>query len=436
MSTPRRIIVIKKYRPKNDPLKDIPISFGPLVGLHLDMLEIKKKLKKGLPAIYVEPKILPKNSSEGKTKNVAKTPIKGNESSGRHSEEITENKNKSIKKGERIQETSTFKKKGNKIKEDQEDENEDDEDQDIEDDEDNDEDNQDIDEEGDEEEEEEIDEEGEDQDIGEDEDDDLDELQETPSGKKKSHTPTGDESGEEVTSDPNGSQNETEQQQQEPEDPTANMTPEEKEKYDKEEYIWRFRILKKKHKNLKINDYTELDDLESMKTIYHRTLRDVELDSNIDSYKSYLIASWMAFEWGCCNFVNVDMKGFADSQMKIMNKYESLLVELGERSYSNWGRNIPVELKLIGLVLFQAGLFYLGKLTGMDETSLLGMFSAMSGQNLNLSSQDKTTETKTLPPIKTNPSNNSNEKTEKRMRGPSIKPNDIRNELKKKDIPD
>jgi len=133
-----------------------------------------------------------------------------------------------------------------------------------------------------------------------------------------------------------------------------------------------------------------------MKTTYNRTLRDVELDANVDNYKGYLIVAWMAFEYVSINFINIDMKGFADSQMKIMNKYESLLVELGERSYSNWGKNLPVELKLIGLVLFQAGLFYLGKLTGVDESSLLGMFSAMSGQNLTLPNNEGTSTTQSL----------------------------------------
>ena len=44
---PREIIVVK--RPRATPLADIPINFPPLVNLHLELLENKKKLKKGLP---------------------------------------------------------------------------------------------------------------------------------------------------------------------------------------------------------------------------------------------------------------------------------------------------------------------------------------------------------------------------------------------------
>jgi len=115
MSTPRRIIVIKKYRPKNDQLRDIPLSFGPLTGLHLDLLENKKKLKKGLPAIYVEPKIVQKPvskiDSRPKEQKVSSVTTEKNSHKSKKKKKLSIHPKMTKKKGMKTVMTTMMKKK-------------------------------------------------------------------------------------------------------------------------------------------------------------------------------------------------------------------------------------------------------------------------------------------------------------------------------------
>jgi hypothetical protein len=167
-------------------------------------------------------------------------------------------------------------------------------------------------------------------------------------------------------------------------DPYAGLTPEERERMEKEEYLWRFRILRKGNQGYKIPEFNEHSDLHLMKKAYDSTVREIVFDKNIAKYRKFLAGSFMAVEFACIQKLGIDMKGFALQQSKEMDTYDALLVELGEKQYGSIGANLPVEIKLIGLVLFQAGLFYLGKVISDKYGSSVGeMFRGFSGKKNN-----------------------------------------------------
>lgn len=187
------------------------------------------------------------------------------------------------------------------------------------------------------------------------------------------------------------------------------ISPEEKERQEKEEYIWRHKILKKQHPTRNISQYNEHDDLHSMKTNYERTLKEIQLEVNVDSYRMYLKGGFWAVQIVCTNFLGIDMNGFALQQINMMDKYDRFLIELGERSYNNWGSSLPVEIRLLGFIVMQAGLFYVAKImVGSGGVNMATLFGAMSGQ------EAKPTESGAP-----------------KMKGPSVKVEDIRKEEKK-----
>jgi len=165
------------------------------------------------------------------------------------------------------------------------------------------------------------------------------------------------------------------------EDPDANLSPEEREAKEKEEYLWRFRILKKQYKTREIPSFNEHDDIVTMKTTYDRTVREIHLENSVDNYRMYLSGGFMAIEYGFKQFLGVDMSGFAQQQWKMMDQYEIYLIELGEKSNNRWKFNLPVEVRLLGFILIQAGLFYMGKIIfGNVGMNAADMFRGMSGQ--------------------------------------------------------
>lgn len=183
-----------------------------------------------------------------------------------------------------------------------------------------------------------------------------------------------------------------EKTQPEPEpDPDAHLSPEEKERKEREEYTWRFRILKKQYKNLVVPEFSEYSPIETIKTQYNQIIRELQLDDNVDTYRTYLFGSWLAIEFVCTQWIGIDLSGFTKHQAMMFHKYNKLLIELGEKSKSGWGSNLPVEVRLIGLVVFQAGIFYLIKVVSEKfGCSVSELFSVFMGQPIETQTSGET----------------------------------------------
>ncbi len=204
------------------------------------------------------------------------------------------------------------------------------------------------------------------------------------------------------------------EQQEEPDEDDPNegepqLSPEEQEEDDRREYLVRFKILKKQNQNFDFPNYTEHTDFHTLKRIYNDCVRLIDLETNVDNYKIYLAAGFMGIELLACK-MGLDFKDFAKIQLRKREKYDRLLVELGEKSYANFAANWPVELRLLGIILFDAGIFYLGKLISQHGGEGVGeLFGLIFGH-----------------PTK-------KQKKKPKMRGPSTKPDDIRKMASKSD---
>lgn len=145
----------------------------------------------------------------------------------------------------------------------------------------------------------------------------------------------------------------------------------------KRELLFKFEILRKSYPNTDIPMFSMHNDFTTMNKQYEYIIRKVQLESNVDNYKSYLIGGFMLLEFLFGKF-GLDMAGFSQQQMHQMNKYEKLLIELGEKSYLP-KRNFPVEVRLIGLIVFNAVLFGFSKLimqkTGTNIMQAMGNFA-------------------------------------------------------------
>jgi len=181
----------------------------------------------------------------------------------------------------------------------------------------------------------------------------------------------------------------------------ARMSPEERVRYEKEEYLWKFRILKKVHPTRVFSEYNEHSDLQMMKSDYERTIKMISLDDSVDSYRAYLTMSFFALEFISTRWLGIDLGGFAKAQVSSMDKYERLLIELGEKRRETWTSNLPVEVRLLGMVLLQAMIFYITKSLGDN------LFGGIFNQN------------KTTQPQR-NENTQNTEQPKRKMRGPSI----------------
>lgn len=371
------LVIIRK--PRADPIPDRKPNFPAFDCLHLELMENKKKLKKGLPLIPVVPRrppTIPKPSDPPPTKPTS-------------TDKPKELSPKELRKLERKKK----KKKKRDTSPDSEDEGS----------------------------------------FFEISDDDLvgsiigesrktkESFTKTPSSKHSSSSKSRTfEEDDDIDDDDDDEDIEDVDEEaapppeEEEDDEYAGLTPEEREAKEKEEYIWRFKILKKQYKSEEIPSFNEYSDLKTMKTTYERTIRELYLDDTVETYRSYLLGGSMLVEFVCTQWVKIDMGGFVIHQTKMMYKYDRLLIELGERPYNQIASTLPVEARLVLLVLFQAGLFYLAKVIQANYGGTMAdLFRSMTSQ-----------------PIPENKAISSSSPSPKpaagKMRGPRVKPDEIK----------
>jgi hypothetical protein len=66
-------------------------------------------------------------------------------------------------------------------------------------------------------------------------------------------------------------------------------------------------------------------------------------------------------QWLIQKFLKIDMTGFAEQQILSINQYESLLIEIGEKSYFKTNTASP-EVRLMFLIGFNAVIFVMTKM--------------------------------------------------------------------------
>jgi hypothetical protein len=115
---------------------------------------------------------------------------------------------------------------------------------------------------------------------------------------------------------------------------------------------------------------------------YDMAVKQLNIDSNIENYKSYLVTAFYIVEFSFGYWLKFDMQDFTKQQILNMNKYEHLLIELGEKTYVPEGSKWSVEVRLLFTIVINTAIFIITKMVMKKVGSnLFGMMEGLVSSN-------------------------------------------------------
>jgi hypothetical protein len=149
----------------------------------------------------------------------------------------------------------------------------------------------------------------------------------------------------------------------------------------KRELLYKFQKIRKLYPQAKIPEYTEFTDIRTLEREHAFIVKDLEVSSTVETYKTYLMLAFRGLEFALVNYLSFDdIRGFAELQNASMNKYEIILTEIGERNYVAEQKKWPAELRLLGVVASQTALFLAGKYAMKAGAKFFGGFGMQQQQ--------------------------------------------------------
>ncbi|PCJ29174.1 MAG: hypothetical protein COA94_02370 [Rickettsiales bacterium] len=128
----------------------------------------------------------------------------------------------------------------------------------------------------------------------------------------------------------------------------------------KNELLVKIRILRKTYPEYDI-PMCSTKCVSEIKKIYDKWLRQAVVEKNAGDYKIYLVLFWLVIELIGTKVLGLNFSGFTLNQFNLVNKYETLLLELGEKSYSDISAEWSPEVRLIFLSMTNAIIFTIFK---------------------------------------------------------------------------
>lgn len=157
----------------------------------------------------------------------------------------------------------------------------------------------------------------------------------------------------------------------------------------KQHLIAKMNMLRHQYPEENIPYVTMNDDIPYIKSTYDIIVKNLNLYDKHEKYKQMLTVGFFAIEFVFGKFLKLNMVGFAQEQIKNFSKYDKLLIELGEKNYMpDAPEKLPVELRLLGMVIIQAAVFVLmNKFCGGITSGSGGMIDILT--SFMLPKQDK-----------------------------------------------
>jgi hypothetical protein len=162
----------------------------------------------------------------------------------------------------------------------------------------------------------------------------------------------------------------------------------------KQELLAKFKILKKYDNAIHIPEYDINFDYAVMKKHYKLIIKQIHVQNKVTTYKTWLLGICTCIEFflgEAC--LGLNMEGYTKFQADNMEKYEKLLIKIGEKSYAPTSiSKFPVEMQLMITIIIQTMLFlmtqFIKSKTGISD--VLNNISSKGGGFMGKNSEPQT----------------------------------------------
>jgi hypothetical protein len=119
----------------------------------------------------------------------------------------------------------------------------------------------------------------------------------------------------------------------------------------------KFGTIRSNYPQYNIQEPPETSSLDVKHNWYESYVRQIVIAMNSNQWMMYLFIALLAIEVIGIKVLHLNFSGFLKSQLRIMGRYQTLLVELGEKYYTGSGSSWSVESKIAFLCLGNAVVF-------------------------------------------------------------------------------
>jgi hypothetical protein len=162
----------------------------------------------------------------------------------------------------------------------------------------------------------------------------------------------------------------TEERQRVSNRPNYSRITKQQETFLRQEFKVKFGILRSTYPAWEVVEPDDSLTLDQIHDLYDHYLKQIMISRESGNYKTYMVIFLMVIEVIGVKFLKLNMSGYTMSQLRIMNRYDELFIELGEKYLVSSGSNWPVEARIVMMMLFNAVIFlvvrYLCSWMGME----------------------------------------------------------------------
>jgi hypothetical protein len=128
----------------------------------------------------------------------------------------------------------------------------------------------------------------------------------------------------------------------------------------RKQFYTKFLILQRNFPKWNIPLPADGSTIDYIHDLYESYVKQVTISQSATQFKIVLVMMFCGIEFAASK-AGIDIQGYAESQIRTMNRYEGVLIELGEKYSGEGGGEWPIEARIMMIAVVQAGVFCLAK---------------------------------------------------------------------------